>query len=180
MIIVGNAERGHFQYRDHGISVASRSGHTCSGIGKEMITLGGRDDKLTELHKLSTIFLPQIYKNCDFVQSLQTIFDSRPPATKAVPCRKNHSACLVDRYILVFGGETFDGRSKGPVRDLYIIDSKNSYTWKYVGQCSIGRSGHQMHVTDHQIILHGGINEANRVTSSTYELTINGMVGTTC
>ena len=152
------------------MSVASSSGHTASLYKSTILITGGRNDKLYELHKVSSTsaaappntMLPQ----------LETLAADLNNLTKLPGGRKNHSAVVLGDYVLVFGGETFDGRSKEPVSEAFLVDCKSSFAWKSIGKLNIGRAGHACIYTDEGVILHGGSGEHNKACNQTYKLNI--------
>lgn len=162
----GSASSGEFSYREMAMAVASRSGHTTSCLQNSMVIVGGRSDKLFEIHKVPHA----LSTSASFTMQLSSPI---PTMTKLPCCRKNHSATVLGHYILIFGGETFDGKSKEPVQEIYIIDSKENYSWKYLGKTSLGRAGHIAAAFDNSIVIHGGVGEKNVVSNLTYQLKLS-------
>lgn len=162
---VGSSAKQEFTYKEMPMAVASRSGHTTSHLRNSVTVIGGRNDKLIEIHKLAHLSPgnPATAESSCIRRLCSTL-----PDMPILPCgRKNHSASIIGDTIVVFGGETFDGRSREPVSELYIIDTKASYTWKAVGRCNIGRAGHVCANYENTIMIHGGIGERNIVSNLT-------------
>lgn len=147
------------------LGVASRSGHTATAVNNTLLVVGGRDDKLFEVHKI-----PPAFSQTSHILGLNDLASSLPVISKLPGGRKNHSALAADNLILVYGGETFDGRSKEPVSDIYIIDIQNSYSWKHLGKTGIGRAGHICVLHNNAVIIHGGVGEGNKVSNFTLKL----------
>lgn len=154
-----------FTYEDMAISVASRSGHTSVILKNKLIIIGGRDDKVVELHKLSTGRRVEQCAAHSMLSASRSSTLQKPPGG-----RKNHSTVALGPSIFIYGGETFDGRSKEPVSEMYMIDEQNLLSWKSLGKANIGRSGHACFMTSDSVYIHGGIGEGNCVTGGTYIL----------
>lgn len=74
--------------------------------------------------------------------------------------------------MFVYGGETFDGRSKEPVSDIYLLNKTKGISWHQLGASNIGRAGHVTAVISGQIVIHGGVGKGNMVFGDTYKLTV--------
>lgn len=170
-ITAGSVSKGLFTYRDYAMGVASRSGHTATCTKSSIAIVGGRSDKLIELHRLpSKGVVPPA--SSDLIGSLVKA-EACQPVAKLPAGRKGHSAFNIGDQILVYGGETFDGRNKEPASEIYLIDSKNSYSWKYLGKTNIQRAGHCCVSCEHGVFIHGGVGEKNLVTNLTCRLKAN-------
>ena len=162
---LGSVTNRRFEYREMPISVASRSGHSTSTFKNTAVIVGGRSDKLYEMHKVAHAFSSS---------SPSTQITSKNPAMAKLPGgRKHHSATVLGNNILVFGGETFDGKSKEPVSEMYLIDSKDSFSWKSLGKAAIGRSGHVAVAFNNGVVIHGGVGERNLVSNLTFHLKVS-------
>jgi len=109
---------------------ASRSGHSATGLShsSQIVLIGGRDDALTEI----VVGLKprpcrggggrggggDVCGASDFLQRIK----SRTSMSKAPPPRHRHVAVPIGNdAILIHGGETFDGKSKTAVADLFLV-----------------------------------------------------------
>ncbi|KAJ8322028.1 hypothetical protein KUTeg_000499 [Tegillarca granosa] len=152
-ILKGSVESG-FTYSHHGAAMDSRSGHTTNFIGSTLIVVGGRNDKLLEIHGGYKSGLSQpvtvTSKFADVAQKLK-------PVSKMPGGRKNHIAIEGPGAILIHGGETFDGRSKEPVGEMYILTQKPTISMVKVGISTVGRAAHVYCITPDKILIHGGL-----------------------
>lgn len=167
-ILSGSVEKGVFNYTEYSRSVTSRSGHTTNIIGNKMYVIGGRSDNLLEFQAgfssgLPPECRPHLTKFSEIVAKLK-------PMLK-IPCgRKNHVSVSGVDTIFIHGGETFDGRSRVPVGEMYIITTKPTIQFYKVGASSFGRAGHVCCVDNNRILIHGGIGERNTIEPGMYEL----------
>ena len=154
-------------YTSFPIGVDSRSGHTAHILGNDLYVIGGRNDKLVERHANFRNGDP----TCDIMQQLVKYSENLQPMTKP-PCgRKHHIGASGAGAILIHGGETFDGRSREPVGELFLLKVKPHITWYKLGTSAIGRAGHSCSVSHDKIIIHGGIGgKTGTVYGDTYQL----------
>ncbi|XP_067937088.1 kelch domain-containing protein 9-like [Watersipora subatra] len=164
-ILSGSVSKRRFEYKEYALGVASRSGHTTSSLRSSLLIVGGRSDHLLELHRISQKLFVE-------TSTVAPSFQSVCAMTKPPCARKNHSATMVNDFCFVFGGETFDGRSKEPVSELYIIDCTQNFSWKYLGNIGVGRAGHVAFLFNNGILVHGGIGEKNQVSNLTFEISL--------
>ncbi|PAA90622.1 hypothetical protein BOX15_Mlig016903g2, partial [Macrostomum lignano] len=127
-LLSGRASRpATSEYAEPGIVVGSRSGHATVGdsSGGRLVVTGGRADQLTEVHAFRGVKPSPI---CHAAASFAAaVLDS-----KSIPCRpsdprrngrRGHSAFAAGgRRILLYGGETFTGRHKGPTSHFVLLD----------------------------------------------------------
>ena len=166
-ILKGSVESGKFHYSEFTHATASRSGHTQNIIGNKMYIVGGRDNNLIEVH--------QGFKSpfsCDSVitRKLSEITNKMTSLSKLPGGRKHHIAVSGPGLLFIYGGETFDGRSREPVGEMYIITFKPEMTFYKVGVSDIGRAGAVCVVHGDEILLHGGFGGKNNVYGDTYNL----------
>lgn len=166
--LTGNINQGKWQYKILSKEMDSRSGHTCSGSGQSVYLIGGRDDKLVEkLDGINT--LPQITYNT--ARKLEAICKDLPPLNKLPSGRKNHIASGGYGFIVIHGGETFDGRNKQPVGEIYLLSTKKEMEFFRIGISSVARAGHICCCYGDKVLIHGGISgKENFVKGDTYEL----------
>ena len=58
--------------------------------------------------------------------------------------------------VLIHGGDTFDGRKREPVSDMFLFMLKPHIHWFNLGDSGIGRAGHVILASRDQVIIHGG------------------------
>ncbi len=151
------------------IGVESRSGHTADIIGNNLYVIGGRDDKLVEIHSgykyggpESTI-MPKLISYAGTLKALP-----KPPGG-----RKNHGTASGAGAIFVYGGDTFDGRCREPVGEMYLMKVKPTMTWYKLGVSPLGRTGHSVSVSGDYIVMHGGEGgKDRRINCDTYILEV--------
>lgn len=167
-ILSGSVEKGVFNYTEFSHSVTSRSGHTTNIVGSKMYVIGGRSDNLLEFQAGFSSGLPPEYRPP--LTKFSEIVAKLKPIPK-VPCgRKNHISVSGADAIFIHGGETFDGRSRVPVGEMYIVTTKPTIQFYKVGASSFGRAGHVCCVDNDRILIHGGIGERNTLEPSMFEL----------
>jgi len=165
-ILKGDIASRNFNYTEHRIDLDSRSGHTAHILGPYMIIYGGRNDKPFEQHKIkgSAESVPGV------IQKLSDHIIHRKPMSKA-PCgRKNHVSASGKNMLVIHGGETFDGRSRDPVRDMFVLTFQPSVLWYKLDDAPIGRSGHTICVYGDCLLLHGGMGKEGIIHGDTYML----------
>ena len=168
-ILRGSVATGKFTYTEQDMKLASRSGHTMHTIGNTLAIFGGRAETHMELHVGYRAPSPLNVTLNELTKLLKT---STPIAKP--PCgRKQHVSASGSGLILVHGGETFDGKSRVPVGDVYVISLKPHVVWYHVGTSGVGRAGHVCCVSGERIIMHGGLGTQNTVHSDTYEIKIS-------
>ena len=158
-----------FEYKPHSISVSSRSGHCASIVNNNLYIVGGRDDKLIEIHegfKSNNIF-------CTDMVSLELKIQQGSNTSKTPSCRKNHVMFSGQNSILLHGGETFDGRSKGPVGDISLLLLKPHLQWLSLNSLSVTRAGHVGCVNNDSIFIHGGFSNNSVAHSELFKLLLN-------
>lgn len=164
-----------FEYRPEALHVDSRSGHSACSVGNTLYVVGGREDRLVQLFG-DCACAPSLGP-CALVDRLAAAVRSDvKPMPKQPGGRKNHAAIPGRDALLVIGGETFDGRSRGPVPDVFLLDVRNALAAHRVamGGAMVARAGAACLYDDSCILLHGGVNEANRVTGDIAEFTLSG------
>ena len=165
-ILSGNVESAKFTYKEYTQETASRSGHTASIIGNTLYIVGGRDNNLIEMHSgFKSPITPLPVTN-----SITSAVGKLNPVSKMPGGRKNHIAIESPGALLIHGGETFDGRSREPVGEMYIFSRKPTPTFYKVGVSEVKRAGHVCGVVGDKIILHGGFGGKNQVYGNTFYL----------
>lgn len=150
--LTGDIHKGVFKYTDLPLGADSRSGHTTHTVGTKLYSIGGRNDKPVEIHA------GHKGRNfpCTVMSHLAKLIESAPPMSKP-PCgRKHHVAMSGAGVIFIHGGETFDGRSRDPVGEMFLLATKPVMTWYNLGSSPVKRAGHICCVSEHYIIIHGG------------------------
>ena len=158
------------KYTSFPIGVDSRSGHTAHIIGNDLYVIGGRNDKLIERHSNFRNGDPV----CTIMQQLvKYATENLKPMTKP-PCgRKHHVGASGAGAVFIHGGETFDGRSREPVGEMFLMKVKPHMGWYKLGSSLVGRAGHSCSVSRDKIVIHGGIGgKTGTVYGDTYQLEI--------
>ena len=151
------------------IGVDSRSGHTAVAVGTTLYLIGGRADRLVEFH--SNVRTAAVTP-CPQLARLAVIARRTSPSPK-LPCgRKHHVAATASGVVFVHGGETFDGRSRGPVGEMFVLLVKPTGEWVKLADASLCRAGHVCVCLDDVITLHGGEELKTGVHGETYQLDI--------
>ncbi|XP_064597459.1 LOW QUALITY PROTEIN: kelch domain-containing protein 9-like [Liolophura sinensis] len=169
-ILSCDVEKRVCKYCNYTSSVSSRSGHTTNIVGNAAYIIGGRGDQLLErLLRFSPSSFPP--SSGPIFSKLSNFLCT--PLTK-VPCgRKNHIALSGPGFIFVHGGETFDGRIREPVGEMYLVTIKPSVQWFAVRGQSLGRAGHVCCTDGNRVLLHGGLTGRGQVCGDVRELTIS-------
>ena len=166
-VYILHGDMNMMKYTSFPIGVDSRSGHTAHIIGNHLYVLGGRNDKLVERHSNFRNGDPV----CDIMQKLVQYTDSLKPMAKPPGGRKHHVGTSGAGAIFVHGGETFDGRSREPVGEMYLMKTKPTITWYKLGVSATGRAGHSCSASNNKIVIHGGIGgKTGTVYGDTYQL----------
>ena len=167
-MLTGEISHGNWHYQILSKEIDSRSGHTCSGSGQSIYLIGGRDDLLVErLDGISSP--PQI--SSDTAKKLEAICKDLSPMSKPPNGRKNHIAVGGYGFIMIHGGETFDGKNKQPVGEIYVFSTKKTMEAFKIGISCVARAGHACCCYGDKILIHGGISgKENFVKGDTYQL----------
>lgn len=165
-ILTGSVLSGEFKYKKMTNATSSRSGHTVNCIGRTVYIIGGRDDHLIEFHSG--------YSSCEPSGSLTSKFTDLvklvKPMTKPPSGRKNHVTIVGKGCMIIHGGETFDGRSREPVGEMFLVTTKPHLCYHKIGNSAVCRASHVCVNTGDRILFHGGIAGKNVVYGDTYEL----------
>lgn len=171
-ILTCDVEKRVCRYSNYTSSVSSRSGHTTNIVGNAAYIIGGRSDQLLErLLRFSSAAFPP--SSGLIFSKLSNFLRTTPPLTK-IPCgRKNHVSLTGPGYIFLHGGETFDGRSREPVGEMFLVTIKPSVQWFAVLGQSLRRAGHLCCTDGNRVLLHGGLTGREQVCGDVRELTIS-------
>ena len=165
-MLTGDIDKGVFRYSEYTTGTASRSGHTSTCVGNNIYIIGGRDDRLIEIH--AGFSSP---KKCGAVESKFTeIAKLLTSMTKPPNGRKNHIVVPGHGALLLHGGETFDGRSREPVGEMYLLVTKPHIAWYKLGNSKVCRANHVCCSDGERVLFHGGIAGRGIVYGDTYEL----------
>jgi len=165
-ILSGNVMNGVFTYRKMTNNTSSRSGHSINSVGSTLYIIGGRDDQLVEFHPRFSSAEPTNSLTSKFAD----IAKSLKPLTKPPSGRKHHIAITGSGAILMHGGETFDGRSREPVGEMFVMTVKPHVTFYRVGVSDVKLASHVCVTSGDAVMFHGGISGRNVVQSDTYRL----------
>ncbi|XP_052766229.1 kelch domain-containing protein 9-like isoform X1 [Mya arenaria] len=163
-LLTGNVLNGHFTYKKMTNATSSRSGHSINSVGNTLYIIGGRDDQLVEFHTGYSSGEPIgsiTSKFSDIAQSFKPM--SKPPSG-----RKHHVSISGKGCIVLHGGETFDGRSREPVGEMFLIKVKPHLQFYKLGVSAVGRACHVCVSSGDDVFFHGGIAGRNIVQSDTY------------
>ena len=167
--LTGSPEKNQFHYSEYTQAIASRSGHTANIAASTLFIIGGRDNDLLEFKsgfKSGSVDSPPTEYFAEISQKLK-------PLEKYPPGRKNHVTISGQGSVLIHGGETFDGKSREPIGDIYLMTMKPSISFFKVGVSDIGRSGHVCGILGDSILLHGGVGQGNLVYGDTHRLSFH-------
>ncbi|KAK7091531.1 kelch domain-containing protein 9-like [Littorina saxatilis] len=168
-LLTGNVLSGKFTYSEYSNSVSSRSGHTATFLGSKLYIIGGRSDNLLEV---SQGYHPPPACPSD---TMKTISEAAKSGylkhLPKMPCgRKNHVTVSGPGTILIYGGETFDGRCREPVGEMIVIQFTPGPQFYTLGVSRIGRAGHICIVTKDFVIMHGGLGGHSNIYGDAYHL----------
>lgn len=167
-MLTGDISQGKWLYTVLSKDIDSRSGHSCSGSGNSIYLIGGRDDKFVET--MDSICAPSEISK-DVAQKLKLICEKLSRLSKMPSGRKNHVAIGGYGFIVVHGGETFDGKHRQPVGEMYVLCTKKVIEFFKIGTSSVARAGHVCCCYGDKILIHGGITgKENTVKGDTFEL----------
>lgn len=159
-------------YTERSCAVSSRSGHSTHALGNGIYIYGGRADSGFEQHAgvKEGLRAARLRNNTLLAlrESARTV-----PALSKVPCgRKQHAAVSDNDVIVIHGGDTFDGRSREPVGDLYLVEVRPHVTWRPLTSHEvIPRAGHVMVADSERVVMHGGAGAKGVVYGDSYQLT---------
>ncbi|KAK6167640.1 hypothetical protein SNE40_021618 [Patella caerulea] len=169
-LLSGNPD-SDFKYSEFSNSVTSRSGHSTSIIGHKVFVIGGRSDKLVEVY---SGYANKTTHDSPLLTKLISISDKLKALPKFPGGRRHHISLAVPGGLFLHGGETFDGKCREPVGDMYLMTTKPVGNFYKLGTSSVGRSGHICLCYENRVILHGGIAGKNYdVRGETFELSLN-------
>lgn len=135
-----------------------------------MYIIGGRADHLIQYYTGLPVENPNV---CNSLSSdLKQLIKSNiiNPMKKLPSTRKDHTSlpCGSD-LVIVYGGETFDGKLREPSNEVFLVTLGASIEWYNLGRIEFGRQGHTMVCLDDRIIVHGGLGK-NGVCSETFTI----------
>ena len=161
-----DVKKEHFIYSKLSDQTCSRSGHTLNGVGNVMYIVGGREDDLVEFHNGFSSPEPLGKLNC-LLKCLSEFFY---PLQRVPNGRKNHITISGKDCFFIHGGETFDGRYREAVGDMFLIKTMPQITFYYLGQSSVNRASHVCVSYGDRIFFHGGRGWKNVIYGDCYEL----------
>ena len=171
-LLHGSITSRSYVYSECPQDVASRSGHSSHGVGKNLFIYGGRSDNLIEAHGN----VNPVTTSCALIKELITITGRMNVMRKVPSSRKHHAAVCSNRAIVMHGGETFDGRSREPVGDTYLLLLVPAVQWYHLDKgSSLGRAAHVMVSRGSTVIFHGGEGSRGCVRGETYALNLAGV-----
>ena len=170
-LLKGSVASGKFSYSPYSHEATSRSGHTADIVGNSVFIVGGRQD---ELFEKAEGFKSAALQSCPVVAAiLETLQARQQRALSRLPCgRKNHVTICAESCLLVHGGETFDGRSREPVGEMFLISLKYPTQFFQLNTSLVKRAGHVSFVLPDRVLLHGGYSGTATVHSDLCQLKI--------
>ncbi|KAL4217714.1 Kelch domain-containing protein 9 [Mactra antiquata] len=169
-ILRGSVQKGEFVYTKIFDDIVSRSGHTMNAIGKSVYIIGGRNDDFIEQHPGFSSCSQSEKSNYEFINALRHY--KLVPLVRYPSGRRHHVTIGGKGCLLIHGGETFDGKSRHSVNDMYLMITKPEVTFFNLGTSSVSRSGHVCVCNGDRTIFHGGVAWRNVVYGDCYELKI--------
>ena len=168
-LLRGDMKSRSFTYTEQAMGVSSRSGHTAHILLSRLVIYGGRGDKAIEIHDGYRSSSSQHHRSASFVDKLVAKKEDLKTVTKP-PCgRKHHIAVAGREALLIHGGETFDGKSREPVGEVFLLTFKPHMSW-YKVDVIAGRAGHVGIAYGDSLIIHGGEEGRSSVSSSTLKI----------
>ena len=171
-ILSGNIQRREFVYKEYSREVTSRSGHSADIVDNYIYIIGGRSDKLLEK---AGGFRSRDPLACTVLTDILDRIEAKAQgAMSKLPCgRKNHITAVNERCILVHGGETFDGKSREPVGEMFLISLQSPTYFYKLDASPVGRAGHVSLVMRDKVLFHGGFSGRSCVHSDLCQLQIS-------
>lgn len=157
-----------FTYTKISEDTVSRSGHTVNAVDNFAYILGGRGDDFVEYHSGFGSVEPIGELNSKFISIFQE--QNLKPLTRIPNGRKNHITFCGKGCVIIHGGETFDGRSKTAVGDMFLMITKPLLTFYKIGTSPVARASHVCVNTGDRVIIHGGVAWKNVIYGDCYEL----------
>ncbi|XP_033726935.1 kelch domain-containing protein 9-like [Pecten maximus] len=168
-ILSGSVQSGHFTFKEFTNVAASRSGHTSNIVGNKLYVVGGRENNFVEIHDR---LRSGESDNQSVTTKLMKIVEKLSPMSKLPGGRKNHVAIGGAGVLFIHGGDTFDGRSRESVGEMFLLTFKPTMQFYKLGDSSVRRCGHICCIIGDKVILHGGLGGKNNchVYSDTFSL----------
>ena len=159
-----------FRYSDNSMGMASRSGHTAVPLTRDQLAIiGGRSDNLLEcIGRVPVV----ISTHPELSTKLSALSEEIKPSAKPPGGRKNHVSVSTGDMVVVHGGETFDGRAKASVSDIWVLDTRGGCL-RWMRVCSgnaVARAAHGVWVAEDAIFIHGGFDERGKTSSEVIKL----------
>ncbi|OWF39551.1 kelch domain-containing protein 9-like [Mizuhopecten yessoensis] len=166
-MLTGSVESGRFTFKEFTNAAASRSGHTSNIVGNKLCIVGGRENNLIEIHDR---FKSGESDSQAVPSKLLSIVEKLTPMSKLPGGRKNHITISGPGIIFIHGGDTFDGRSRESVGEMFLVTFKPTMQFYKLGDSPVRRSGHICCIIGDKAFLHGGIGGKNNshVYNETY------------
>lgn len=167
----GSVESGHFTFKEYTQAISSRSGHTTNIIGSTLYVIGGRENNLIEMHgrfRSGETDSQTVFSKFEHISETLTSMSKLPGG------RKNHITIGNCGMLFIHGGDTFDGRSRESVGQMYLVTVQPVMQFYKLGDSSVRRAGHICCLLGDKVLLHGGMGGKNnsRVYGDTYALEI--------
>ena len=166
---------GHYKYHLNAMHVDSRSGHTSHLIGGILTIVGGRNDKMFELHQGFKGPYQGAAPSNSVIQEIWKISKQLPAMEQPPGGRKLHVAITGGGGVLIHGGETFDGKRESS-GEMFLLTLKPHLNWFHLGNSGISRAGHVICASADKVVIHGGFTgKSDTVMGDSYELEVSSI-----
>lgn len=171
-LLKGSIKSLVYKYEELEVDTASRSGHATLSIDKNhIIVIGGRKDKVTEIHKFQTNDVV-VHENLIWKELNSFVLDKNLEFKKSPGGRRFSAIIKIGDFCLIHAGETFDSHFRAPQQDLIILQL-STMKWYNMGDCGISIQNHTISCVNKRLIIVGGLVLNNKINEKTYELTLN-------
>ena len=169
----GRLPRTDYKWSEVPMVVNSRSGHTANILGQTLVVIGGRNDKPFELHNGFKGAYSGAKQSNEVISRVWGICKQMKPMAKPPGGRKNHISVEGSGGVLIHGGETFDGRTRVPVGEMFLLALKPHLQWYKLGDSGLGRAGHVTCCSTGKVVIHAGKSGKATVHGDSYELQVS-------
>ncbi|OAF67984.1 Kelch domain-containing protein 9 [Intoshia linei] len=195
-----NISLDNFQcvYKNLSNKTASRSGHSTIITKNYTYIIGGRQNLSLEVHgnnwcnannKTNTFIENNVNINTNHLMKLQDANLKNVHHNTKQPCgRRRQIVVSTNMGLLMYGGETMDGRSRKPVNEIWILTLQNNLNpndssksrlkksnafyncWVRLKHSKLHRASSISCIYENQLYVHGGIDENEKVVCDVHVL----------
>lgn len=179
-MLQGNVQTLKYSYESIELDCTSRSGHVAISAANRVILIGGRKDKLVEIHSfpVATVISFNDRSHTCFeissrIEADMAAAQNHVKSLKKEPGGRRGAACiqLSESVCVLHGGETFDSNFREPCGDLLVLNL-TSFKWYSLGSTGVNLQNHSIGNLNGRILVHGGLTNNNQINNTTYELCI--------